>query len=103
MSTHIIASTRLKDRLEQSAEQAGCTFDVAAEHSSRWTSATFVGGRHKLTAVVRGDARRAWVDALDEDAVYLPGFVVADLQVGTIEQQDEQLLIEIEALTVREA
>lgn len=103
MSVHVLAGGKLRDRLEQSAEQAGCTFDVAAEHSSRWTSATFVGGRHRLTAIVRGEARRAWLDALDEDAVYLPGFVLVQLEVGTIEDQGEQLLVRIEAITVKEA
>ena len=93
----------LRDRLEGSAERAGCTIDFAAEHSAPWASVTFTGGTHKLTAIVRGEARRAWVEMLDEHAVYLPGFVVADLEVGTIEEQDEQLLVTLEAITVREA
>ncbi len=103
MSAHVRAGGKLRDRLEQSAEQAGCSIHFAAEHSAPWASITFTGGRHRLTAIVRGEARRAWVEMLDEYAVYLPGYVLAQLEVGTTEEQGEQLLVEIEAITVREA
>lgn len=61
------------------------------------------GGRHELDMIVGGRSNRAWVDQLDEYSVFLPGHVLAALNVGTVEEKGNFLLASIEAVTVREA
>ncbi|EPR09883.1 hypothetical protein M527_07090 [Sphingobium indicum IP26] len=102
-STHVVAGDRLKRELERSAEAADCTIDWIVERSGPWNSPSFTGGRHALTMLVTNPSNRAWVEDLDEHSVYLPGFVLAQLDVGAIEEKGEQLLVEIEAVTVKEA
>lgn len=103
MTAHVRAGERLKRELERSAEQAGCTVDWVVEHSRPWSSPSFVGGTHELLLIVEGEAMTAWLDMLDEDAVYLPGFVLVSLAVGTVEVANGQARASIEAHTVREA
>lgn len=103
MSHHVTAGDRLKRELERSAEDADCTVDWMVERSRPWDTPSFVGGRHAFTVLVSGVSKRAWLETLDENAVYVPGFVLADLNVGAIEEKGEQLLVELEALTVKEA
>lgn len=103
MSAHVVAGDRLKRELERSAEMAGCAVDWMVEHSSPWDKACFVGGDHILQLLVSGVSNRAWLDTLDENSVYLPGFVLAQLEVLGIEEKGEQLIAEIYALTVKEA
>lgn len=103
MSAHVSAGERLRRELERSAEAAGCTVDWMVERSQPWSSASFEGGLHELTVVVRGRSRSAWLAQLDEHAVYLPGHVLVSLCVGTVEEKGGQLIASIDAHTVREA
>jgi len=103
MSVHLVAGDRLKRELERSAEQAGCTVDWMVERTWPWDSPSFVGGLHRLTLLVTGLSKRAWLDLLDEHSVYLPGFVLVRLDVGEIEERGEEMLVTLEAATVKEA
>jgi len=103
MSVHVVAGDRLKRELERSAEAAGCTVDWMVERSRPWDSASFVGGLHTLTLFVSGSSNRAWLNDLDEYSVYLPGFVLARLDVGTVEEKGAELIATLEAVTVKEA
>ncbi len=103
MSAHVVAGDRLKRELERSAEMAGCTVDCMVERSRPWDGPTYIGGRHRLTLLVEGVSNSAWLDTLDENSVYLPGFVLAELDVFGVEEKGEQLIAEISALTVKEA
>lgn len=102
MSVHVVAGRRLKLALENAAEDAGCTCDFAAEQSRAFSSASFVGGRHKFDAVVPAHGR-PWVEQLDEHAVRVPGFVLMQLEVGCVFAHGDDLLVALEALTVKEA
>lgn len=103
MSVHLVAGERLKRELERSAEQAGCTVDWMVERTRPWDSASFVGGLHELSFALGGLSRRAWLEALDEHSVYLPGFVLVRLEIGAIEERGEDLFATLEATTVKEA
>lgn len=103
MMAHVVAGGRLKRALEQSAEEAGCAIDYRSTRDKEFNFSVFDGGQHFLAAVVSGESGRAWLEQLDENAVSLPGYALAQLDVGTVEERDGQLLVELEALTVREA
>lgn len=103
MSPELVAGERLIRRLERSAEIAGCAMDVAAWRSRDVSASIFTCADHHLTIIVRGGPAQAWLDTLDEHAVYVPGHVLVQLAVGTVEEQGQQLLVEIEAQTVKEA
>lgn len=106
MSVHVVAGERLKDKLERSAQIAGCSISVAAERSKPWSAAMFMGGLHELTVTVHGATAERWLDCLDEYAIHLPGFVLSKLEVTTVEPVANlcgQLIATIEAETVREA
>lgn len=102
MTPHVRAGERLKDELHKSAEMAGCTLTALCEISQPWASATFVGGRHWMMFRIDGDAKRAWLDMLDEDSVYLPGYVLAELAVCDVAVTDGELTALVRALTVQE-
>lgn len=103
MTAHVVAGDRLKRELERSAEMAGCTVDWMVERSTPWDKSCFVGGEHILQLLVSGVSNRAWLDQLDENAVYLPGFVLGELDCTSIEEKDDQLIVELYALTIKEA
>jgi hypothetical protein len=97
------AGSRLIRKLEQSAEIAGCTMDVVSWRSRDVSCSIFACAQHRLTVSVGGLSSRAWLETLDEYSVYVPGYVLAQLAVGAIDETGEQLLAEIEAQTVKEA
>lgn len=97
------AGLRLIRKLEQSAEIAGCTLDVVTGDSHDVSCGIFTSAQHWLSVVVGGDTARAWLDTLDEYSIHVPGHVLAQLAVGGIEEKDGQLLVQIEAQTVKEA
>lgn len=103
MSDQIVAGTRLIRRLEQSAEIAGCTMDVVSVDSRDLSCSIFVIADHRLIVAVGGLSARAWLETLDEYSIHVPGHVLAQLAVGAIDDAGEQLLVEIEAQTVKEA
>ena len=100
---HLVSGDRLKRKLEQSAAAADCTIDWMVERTSQWHSTTLVGGRHAFTLLLAGMSGRAWLEDLDEHSFRVPGFALAQLDVGTVEEkQPGQLLVEIEAITIKE-
>ena len=103
MNAHVVAGGRLKRALEASAEEAGCAIDFPAMRDREFNFSIFEGGRHAMTAIVAGDDARAWLEQLDEYALTLPGYALAQLEVGCVEAKDGRLLVELEAITVREA
>ena len=103
MTHYLVAGDRLKDRLERSAEAAGCRLTWMAERSGAYDAVMFTGGAHRLTVGVIGLSARQWVEQLDEYSVRLPGYVLMQLEVGCVEHKGEQLLVELEAITVKEA
>lgn len=98
-----MAGNRLVRALERSAEMAGCTFDVVVRGDDALPCSIFSCAEHKLQAIVVGRSAQAWLDTLDEYAIFVPGFVLVQLAVGAIEEDGEQLLAEIQAQTVKEA
>lgn len=101
--SQVVAGNRLVRALERSAELAGCTIDFAARYDGALPCSIFSCAEHRLQAIVVGRSAQAWLDTLDEYAVFLPGFVLVQLAVGAIEEEGEQLLVEIQAQTVKEA
>lgn len=98
-----VAHEWLKRELERSAEVAGCTIDVMAERAMADHHPLFEETRHLLTLLVDGEANRAWIDTLDENAVYLPGFVIDQLEPFNVEPFDGGVMVEILTCTFREA
>ena len=103
MSAHLVAGERLIRQLERSAEIAGCRFRVTDEAHKAWDAALFEGGLHEVTIAVDGADARWWLEHMDEYAIYLPGFVLAKLEVTTVEMVAGQLTATVEAETVKEA
>ncbi|SEI68687.1 hypothetical protein SAMN05518849_101557 [Sphingobium sp. AP50] len=103
MTDPSVAGERLRRKLEQSAEIAGCTLDVVTGDSRDLSVSIFTCAQHWLTVIVGGDNARWWLDQLDEHSVCVPGYVLAQLAIGAIEEKDGQLLAEIEAQTAKEA
>jgi hypothetical protein len=78
----VSAARRLARALEASARAAGCRLALSGAIERPWASATFVGAHHALE--VDGaptEALLAWLAALPETAIAVPGHVVADLVV----------------------
>lgn len=73
---------RLLGQLSRSAEpyRVGVTFGDLSE--TPWSSATFTGYRLTVGVTVEGDAA-AWLAALPEAELSVPGHLVADLAVRT--------------------
>lgn len=103
MTNHVLAGERLKAKLSQSAEIAGCRVRFDDEQHKPWHAAMFMGGLHEVTIAIDGDDGRWWLDGLDENAIALPGFVLSKLEVSTVETVAGQLVATIEAETVKEA
>lgn len=97
------AGERLVRKLERSAEVAGCTLDVVTGDSQRLSCGVFDSALHWLKVSVSGSPGRAWLETLDEYSIHVPGFVLAQLAVGAIDDTGGQLLAEIEAQMVKEA
>ncbi len=68
-----------------------------------WASVTFTGARHRLTLdLAEGAAATAWLAALPELDLPLPGHLVADMVAARVEPRDGRLHALLEALTVEE-
>lgn len=77
------AGRRLIRALEASAAAAGCPLTVTAATEQPWSSATFVGARHRLT-IQAGGGLTAWLDRLAAAPPALPGHVVAELVINRV-------------------
>lgn len=78
--------------------------DVVAETLTPWASATFIGARHGLTLVLRGEdaaARaRELATQLPEAQFALPGHLVADLVVDAITEEAGEVRLLLSVLTI---
>lgn len=97
------AATLLARALLAHAAQARCAIILETCDSTRWSSATFAGARHRvsLTAPAR-PALDAWLAALPEADLPMRGHLVADLAVHTGAVSGDTASVTIEALTVEE-
>ncbi|KQM64946.1 hypothetical protein ASE75_07720 [Sphingomonas sp. Leaf17] len=85
--------------LAGSAIAAGCSVRVIDHRSIAWSSATFVGERHRLTLVTSGDAAD-WLAGLPDAEFALRGHLVVDLLVVGI---DADAVATVEVLTLIES
>jgi hypothetical protein len=73
-------------------DHAGTEGEVFADSLTPWASATFIGARHAVTLVLRGEDAMARADALrmmlPEAEFHLPGHIVADLVVDSISSDE---------------
>ncbi|WP_333571270.1 hypothetical protein [Sphingomonas sp.] len=94
---------RLERTLIASAAAQGCTVAVIEAHWVPWASVTFTGARHQLALTLAPTpAAEAWLAALPDLELPLPGHLVADLQVASRAADDDRLNVVLEALTVEE-
>ncbi len=76
--------------------------------STDWNSLTFAGERHEITLRIPGPraagTAKLLVDGLEEADFTIPGQIVADIGLvrAPIDQADDSIMVEIEALTVAE-
>lgn len=77
--------------------------DVVSIDSRDLSLSIFAIADHRLTVSVGGAAARAWLEMLDEYSIHVPGHSLVQLSVGAIDEVGEQLLVEVEAQTVKEA
>ncbi|CAD7336078.1 hypothetical protein SPHS6_00830 [Sphingobium sp. S6] len=98
-----MAVDRLKRELERSAEAAGCTIDFIGEGSGPVNHPRYDRVDHSFSMQVEGPANNAWLDTLDDDALYVPGFVLVDLDVYNIEASGSGVIADLSVTTVREA
>lgn len=103
MSFVVMAIDRLKRELERSAEMAGCTIDFIGYGSTPVNHPRYDLVDHGISMQVEGTANRAWLDTLDDDALYVPGFVLVDLDVYNIEESGNGVIADLNVTTVREA
>jgi len=97
------AATMLGRAIERLASEAGCGAAIRHSDWQRWASATFSGARHQFSLVAPpSPALDAWLATLPEAEIALPGHLLADLSVFGIERGSEEILIELEALTVED-
>ena len=84
-------------------------FDPVVEEvrSRSWTSATFVGARHELWLLLRGQGTKAAADRLSESLdvreFNLRGHILADISVVASEPVEDGVRLRVEALTVEDA
>lgn len=92
---------RLERALIASAARAGAAIRVERHAAEAWHSATFAGGRHRLEASAASGARLdAWLAALGEAAIEVPGHVVADLALVECVRTPDATRFRIDGLTV---
>lgn len=95
------AATLLRRAIEANARRAGCSIGIADCHSERWASATFVGGRHRLTITAsQSAALDRWVAALPDADLPIRHHLVADVVLAGTRRSEDALSVTIEALTV---
>ncbi|MCE7797711.1 hypothetical protein LWE61_14265 [Sphingobium sufflavum] len=85
-------------------EMAGPGSETIDSHITGWASATFVGARHGVTLVIRGDNVEVRAAALRQslpDAEFaLAGHIVADLSVDHCSADDDVWLLTLSILTI---
>ena len=95
------AAGRLERALVASAARAGAAIAIERHDAESWRSATFAGGRHRMEASAASGARLdAWLAGLSEDAIAVPGHVLAQLAVSECVRADATTRFRLEGLTV---
>jgi hypothetical protein len=95
------AATLLHRALLRDAAAKGCTLTIAGVHSARWSSATFIGARHRLEIDAEDDAAcAAWLGTVAEAEVTMRGHFLADAHVASVDRSGGRLVAIVEALTV---
>lgn len=86
--------TRLLRALARSAQEHDASVMLAPVSEMSWESATFSGFRHTIAVTATASpAFDAWLQALCEIDLSIPGQIVADLIVG--ERSGETMTIEV--------
>lgn len=75
------AGTRLRRALAASARAAGCTVRMEDAVEQPWSSATFVGTRHRIVLEARASvAFTTWLANIAAADLAMPGQVIADIK-----------------------
>lgn len=95
------AAERFERALCASARRAGVHLAIASHAAREWRSATFSGARHVVEACgTRGAALDAWLEALVDSELTVPGHVVAELRVGAHAGEGGDARFRLEGVTV---
>jgi len=101
------AGDELKRVLRVNFVQLGAAVAIESLASRPWASITFSGERHRLALYLPGPgagaAADAFLDGLAERDFALRGHVLADIVLADRSDEDEQVRLILEALTVEEA
>lgn len=77
---------------------------IVANEGRDWSSATFIGMRHRILLTARpGSSFDRWLATLPEMDVPLRGHIVADLTVEQVRVENGEAYATVLALTVAEA
>ncbi|MCP3733909.1 hypothetical protein M9979_03325 [Sphingomonas sp. RP10(2022)] len=76
-------AARLLRALDASARGHGLTLCLIESQERAWSSATFTGQHLTLAVAIAGGDSAAWLNALPEEDLPVPGRLVADLVVRT--------------------
>jgi len=95
------AVERFERALCASARHAGAPITIASHAAREWRSATFNGQRHVVEASgTRGDALDAWLSALADADLSVPGHMVAELRIGARDHAGANARFRLEGVTV---
>jgi hypothetical protein len=76
---------------------------VSARPSQSWASATFAGARHRLEIRMPARSAAAFEEGLGEAQFALRGHLLADITISARQAIGEDVLLELEALTIEES
>jgi hypothetical protein len=101
------AGDALKRALRANFVKLGAAVAIESLASRPWASITFSGERHRLSLCLPGPgaaaAADAFLDGLAERDFALTGHVLADIVLAERGDEDEQVRLILEALTVAES
>jgi hypothetical protein len=101
------AGDALKRALRAHFVHLGAAVAIESLASRPWASITFSGERHRLVLCIPGPgaaaAADAFLDGLDERDFALRGHILADIVLAERRDEDEQVRLVLEALTVTES
>ncbi|WP_229726534.1 hypothetical protein [Sphingomonas alpina] len=103
MSRGADPSTLLSRAIERESQSAGCPAMISTATWTPWASATFSGARHLVN--LRASASPAlddWLAALPEADIDVRGHLLASVAVNSVRRSENEVTIELEALTVEE-
>lgn len=99
------------DHVRDALQRLGGGHPLVLNHSERsWASITFSGSRHCVSLMFTGDAAVAaaetFIDALPEHEFAIPGQLVADATVTSVDhalQPTPQMQVDVEILLLEDA